>query len=517
MEKNRKTRKNLIRVGVDFGTANTIVVLADNGNYPVLTLPFNYGGETLLTDHAPSCVTLFNGKLYHGPAAVKCRLDHAGDGAVLVRSLKRELYDWYEGKTLLSHGVDLPVETVLTGFLSEIRRAVLRALDVKRAEIEAVIAVPANASSSQRYITLHCFREAGFKVIRILDEPCASGIQFVRERYKKWDRVSADVVIYDLGGGTFDCTFLTIRGERFDPIFSRGISRLGGDDFDEALLKLFEQKNGLAFAPASRPEMLEQAREIKESLTPYTKNLHAETPSGVVSIPVQEFQEALEPFLSKTLELVRDILNFAGQRNLQPERFILVGGSTLLPFVPRKMRTIFGKSKVHIGLYPLSSVAMGAARQAEEASLTVTDRLQNHFGVIRVREDHSDYVDIIFSKGQVLPQPGQTLKAFRGPYDPRYNIGRFRYLECDAVDRNTGQSIGEPLYWNEILFPFDRNLNPDGFLAVELRPEDIYSTDDLRGEAIVEEYSLDEYGIVTVRIARTVQDCYGSSYNLFRR
>ncbi|MFH1090895.1 MAG: Hsp70 family protein, partial [Pseudomonadota bacterium] len=339
-----------IRVGVDFGTTHTIVSLADAGNYPVLSLPFEYQGEVLAKEYVPSCVSLYDGKMYYGPAAVRCFLEHIDDGAVLIPSIKRLLWDWYEGRHFRACGLEAPVADLLTGFLSAVREAILDALDLAEAEIEAVIAVPANSSSSQRYVTLTCFRRAGFKVLRILDEPCASGIQFVRERYKRWDRVEAEVIIYDLGGGTFDTTLLSISRGKYDPVISRGISRLGGDDYDELLLKLVEEKLGRSLDERERLEMRQAVREVKEGITPHTRKLHVDTREGVVSIPIKEFHEAVEPLTERTIELVDHVLGQVKGAADDPDRIVLVGGGTLLPAVQKSLRERFGRNRIHQGL-----------------------------------------------------------------------------------------------------------------------------------------------------------------------
>jgi molecular chaperone DnaK (HSP70) len=511
------TTDRVIRIGVDFGTTHTVVALADSGNYPVLSLPFDYEGETLTADYAYSRIAILGEKRFYGPAAVRCFLDHFEEGAWLAPSIKRLLQHWYEGETIEVAGLRLSVEELLTDFLSSVRQAVLRSLHIEEARIEAVIAVPANASSSQRYVTLNCFRRAGFEVIRILDEPTAAGIQFVRERYKRWDQVETDVVIYDLGGGTFDATLLSIQKDRYDPLATRGISRLGGDDFDEALLGLVERNVGHRFEGRKRVEMLEGVREVKEGIGSYTQKLHVDTPEGTVSIPIREFHDAIRPLVDRTVDLVEQVISQAKGCGKEADRIVLVGGGGLLGAVSKLLRERFGRAKIHQGLYPFAAVAIGAAIQAGTPEIEVTDRLNSHFGVIRVREDDSEYVDVIFEKGRLLPPPGRIETVARLPYDPRYNIGRFQYLECEEIDPETGLSEGEAVYWNEILFPYDRRINIEG---KSLSSEDISlieKTPLLMEERIVEEYFLDAYGILTTRIARTIQDHFSNSYNLFRR
>jgi len=350
-----------------------------------------------------------------------------------------------------------------------------------------------------------------------MDEPCASGIQFVHERYKRWDRVETDVIIYDLGGGTFDTTFLTIRRGQYDPKISRGISRLGGDDFDQVLLELVENRIGRLIGGAEKINLLQRLAAVKESIGPYTQKLHVDVGDQVVTVPIKNYQEAVDPLLNLTIDLVESVLAEVGEVGEPPDRIVLVGGGSLLNLVPKKLRERFGRAKIHQGLYPFASVAIGAAIQAASPDLKVQDRLNNHFGVIRVRRDGSEYVDVIFEKGRKLPGRGDVARVVCPLYDPRHNIGRFLYLECNDLDPVTGQAAGDPVYWNEILFPYDRSINPEGQATAELDDSTIHETEQLLNERILEEYFLDEYGIITTRISRTVQDRFANCYNLFRR
>ncbi len=511
--KTKKTTPSKLRVGIDFGTTHTIVALADDGNYPILNLPFEYKEEVLTTDRVQSCVAFYDGHILFGPAAHACHLDHYEDGAVLIKSIKRLLRDWHEGQQINFGEFIIDVDELLTQFLTELRYSIFRALDIDgEPEIEAVIAVPANAPSSQRFVTLRCFKNAGFKIVRILDEPCASAIQFVHERYKRWDRVQADVIIYDLGGGTFDTTYLAIRKGTYDPRLTRGISRLGGDDFDELLLQMVEEKSDTNFAGAERVRMLDIIREAKESIGPRSRNLHVETKDDVVTIKIKEFEERAAELVDRTIQLVDDVVHKATEGEKTADRIVLVGGGSLLRSVIKKLQERYGKTKLHRGLYPLASVAIGAAIQAGSPELAVRDRLTNHFGVVRVCEDGSEYIDVIFPKGQVLPQKGESIVVARPPYDPRYNIGCFRYLECDDIVAATGKPTSAPVYWNEVRFPYDCSLSPG-----ELTELSVERCDHLRHELILEEYALDEFGIITSRISRTVQDEFSNCYNLFRR
>ena len=106
--------EGIIQVGIDFGTTHTIVVLSDSGNYPILKLPFEFDGEVLVKEYVPSCITFYQEEAYYGPAALECYLRHHRQGAVILRSLKRMLQDWHEGRTIDLLGMKIPVDSLLT-------------------------------------------------------------------------------------------------------------------------------------------------------------------------------------------------------------------------------------------------------------------------------------------------------------------------------------------------------------------------------------------------------------------
>ena len=509
-----KDQKHKIKLGVDLGTTHTIVVRADKKDLPILQPSYAYNGKRLGSQMTPTAATFYQDKFYFGPAAVACFMDRFEDGAVFFGSIKRLLNEWREGAVIEMEGKRFPIDELLTAYLSELRQAVLKALRLKDAEIEAVIAVPANASSSQRYVTLDCFAKAGFQVLRILDEPTASGLQYVHERYKRWDRVDAEAIIYDLGGGTFDACLISIEKGRCNPIMSLGVNRLGGDDFDEILLDLCQREYGRELTGREKALMLGRARKVKESMGPYTQKLTLDFGDREVSVSVKDYLEALEPLLDRTVELTERLSDRADESG-GACRIVMVGGGSLLPLTAKKIREKFGRSRVHQGSRPFASVAAGCAMEAGAHGLQAVDRLGNHFGVMRVREDRGEYIDVIFEKGTLLPEKGQALKATRGPYAPWHNIGRFQYLEFNDLDQDNGLVRGDRLDWNEIIFPFDREITSSGLSLAELASRPVVSTFQLEAERIIEEYYLDSAGIITVRISRTVQDDFSNCYNLF--
>src|SRR5690606_27645379 len=138
------------------------------------------------------------------------------------------------------------------------------------------VAVPANAASRQRYLTLEAFRRAGFTPVAMLNEPTAAAVELAHLHLGELGKKSPKryVVVYDLGGGTFDTSAVSLEGRRFVLIASEGIAERGGDDFDEIVLHAACSQLGIPMPTgAPRAAALERAREAKESLRTASKKL----------------------------------------------------------------------------------------------------------------------------------------------------------------------------------------------------------------------------------------------------
>ena len=132
--------------------------------------------------------------------------------------------------------------------------------------------MPANASSAQRFLTLDAFVAAGFEVVALLNEPSAAGLEYAH-RYRSTITAKREyVLIYDLGGGTFDASLLKMTGHANEVVVSEGIQRLGGDDFDEAIVELVLARLGAArLDAAARDLLLEECAARKEAVGPQTR------------------------------------------------------------------------------------------------------------------------------------------------------------------------------------------------------------------------------------------------------
>src|SRR6185312_1842308 len=162
-----------------------------------------------------------------------------------------------------------------TGFLVQLKSDLLHRSNAglePGERIEAAISVPANASSAQRFLTLDAFTNAGFEVVVLLNEPSAAGFEYAH-RYRATITGKREyVVIYDLGGGTFDASLLKMTGRWNEVITSEGVQRLGGDDFDGEILKLVVAGSKLGeLDTTTRDLLLEECTARKEAVGPNTR------------------------------------------------------------------------------------------------------------------------------------------------------------------------------------------------------------------------------------------------------
>jgi molecular chaperone DnaK (HSP70) len=420
--------------------------------------------------------------------------DSRPDSVLAIGEVEMSLMDW------------------LTKFLTTLRKDLLRhsTLELGRREtLEAMVGVPANANSNQRFLTMEAFRQAGFEVIGMLNEPSAAGIEYAH-RYRQTDftRRREHVVVYDLGGGTFDVSIIRMIGQWHEVIQSQGISRLGGDDFDEILMDLAVQKCELPEATVkdfSRARLQTLCREAKESINPNTRKItvdlgqiHPE--SSEVLIPTSEFYGRCEPLIARTIgameSSMQSVLGDAAADFQSLACVYLVGGSCELPILARSLRERFGK-RVRRSPYPSAATAIGLAIAADQKSgYTLEDRFSRYFGVWRENDHGLEIVfDPIFSKQTELPRAGQPQLTTSRRYHPVHNVGHFRFIECSNLKDQ--QPMGDIISWDDVFFPFDPGLAEEDHLEripVERMPE-------AEPYCVEEVYRCDAQGIIEVTIS----------------
>ncbi len=232
---------------------------------------------------------------------------------------------------------------------------------------KAVITVPAYFDDSQRQATRDAGRIAGLDVLRIVNEPTAAALAYGLD-----ERKSGTIAVYDLGGGTFDCSILSISDGVFKVLATNGDTYLGGDDFDRAIMEVAARDMGIDLAKRD-PELLQHLRDVAEKVKILLSSL--DSAEFVLKLPSRgidfrrtmirsEFEAILAPFIDRSLEKCRAALRDAGLKQQQIDEVVLVGGSTRIPFVRKRVGEFFGRTP-HTELNPDEVVALGAAVQAD--------------------------------------------------------------------------------------------------------------------------------------------------------
>lgn len=498
-----------MQLGIDFGTTRTVVAAVHDGRHPVAA--FDEGGE--FREHVPGIAALRDGELLVGWAAAHALAN--GEAEHAIRSIKRVVQALAPDEPVPG----LPGYTVLellTAFLADLRRLIMERsnLELDGGALEAMVAVPANAASRQRWVTLEAFRRAGFAPTGLINEPTAAAVEFAHHHLGELGKRSPKryVVVYDLGGGTFDTSAVSLEGRRFDLIAAEGIARLGGDDFDEIVLALACEAAGIELTGLPRAAALERAREAKETLRPSSKRLLVELgAAGAVTIDVAALAARCEPLIERTLaqtELLFERLRERGIATDDPRELgglYLVGGAAAFPAVTRQLRARFGK-KLQLAPQPFAATAVGLAIAADRrANVMIREAVTRHFGVWREAAGGADKVfDPLIGKDRVAD--GAVVIERR--YRPTHAVGHLRFLECGALDRR-GQPVQDLVPWADIYFPYDPALADRDELARvpnARRP-------DLLGLEIAETYTYAADGTISVRIENLSRG-YARTYDL---
>jgi molecular chaperone DnaK (HSP70) len=492
-----------MELGVDFGTTRIVVAAADRGNYPLA------GFETpdgQIREWFPPLVAVCGQTRLFGwqAAAVQANREWT-----VLRSLKRRLKSAGPASTIEIAGLRMPLTELLVELLVALRQSLRRSstLNPDRGEaLQVTIGVPANANSNQRFLTAEAFRSAGFQVLGMLNEPSAASIEYGHRRQaERKGQPRHSLLVYDLGGGTFDASLVDLVEDTHTVVAAAGLSDVGGDDFDEILAGLALAGSGLATEPqplteAERFRLLEECRERKESLNPNTRKVTIDLDRvregwGEVTVPVSAFYEGCRPLIERTARVVEQLL--ASRADGPIETLYVTGGGSELPAVARVLKESFGRS-VRRSSYMRSATAIGLAIGADARSgYRLRDRFTRHFGVWREAEEGRKVVfDVLFPRGLGLPASGAPAHRVLRQYAPAHNVGCFRYVEASHLDAD-GEPVGDLTFWDEIQFPFDPGLRdvPDlSLLAVE-------PSGAAAGCQVEEEYWCDAAGMLKVRIA----------------
>ena len=492
-----------MRIGIDYGTTRIVVAAVDRGNYPLVHFEAPDGRDY---DWFPSLLAVSGDQRLYGWEAHERQ---GQPGWASFRSLKRLLKDAGPRSMIDLAGQELDISQLMTEMMAALRRQLLEKSTLgarKFDKLEAMLGVPANANSNQRFLTQESAREAGFEVLGLLNEPSAAAVEFAfRNGGERRNRGEGGLLVYDLGGGTFDVALVTLGDSEGEVIASDGIPNLGGDDFDDALalLALAEAKKPApdepTLTPAEHYTLFEECREKKESLNPNSRKITIDLERvrrnwKEVSFGVDAYYERCRPLIESTRTIVENLLK--GHPEHAIDTLYVTGGGSELPPVARILRETFGRH-VKRSAYMRSATAIGLAIRAEgHEDHPLRDRFTTNFGVWREADEGRNVIfDVIFPRGIKLPsRGGEPLRMLRS-YRPVHNIGYFRYLECAHLGADN-QPEGEISNWDEIRVPFDPGLRD----STDLTQQPVHRFVPPEGLLIEEEYICDAGGGVEVRI-----------------
>lgn len=489
-----------MRFGVDFGTTHTTVAYADRGNYPVVSFG-NEAGDWI--DYIPSLVAWDGAKLVYGFEAEAVALT----GGDFLRSIKRLLSDVdVTPNTQVSLGErSYPIMELVSGFLAYVARQVRESSTIsplrENEPLEAVIGIPAHAFSGQRLMTIEAFERGGWQVLSMINEPSAAGFEYTQRYASTINSKRTRVLVYDLGGGTFDASLVSCEGKRHEVIDSYGHNQLGGDDFDSALADLVLAKLGREREQLSSRELnllLHECRIAKESLNPNSRSVAVEALGKSVSVPVKAFYEAIDELIERTFAAMEPLVhvNARGKFALTTETagLYVVGGAAHLPAITRALKQRYGY-RVHRSSYTAASTAIGLAIAADpDSGYALYDKLSRGVGVFReMRGGQEVSFDPLLGADLSLAPSGDV--SLVRTYQAAHNVGHFRFVEYTETDAY-GVPVGEVSPAGTVLFPFTRQLQEDR--GVDLSKVAVERIDN--GPLIEERYVVSSASTVQVTI-----------------
>ena len=354
-------------IGIDLGTTNSCVAVMEGGEPTVITNP--EGART-----TPSVVAFTKtGERLVGQVAKRQAVTNPNT----ISSIKREMGTDYkvdiEGKKYTPQEVSAMILQKLKADAESYLGETVS---------QAVITVPAYFSDAQRQATKDAGKIAGLEVLRIINEPTAAALAYGLDKDN-----DQKIMVYDLGGGTFDVSILEIGDGVFEVLATSGNNKLGGDDFDQKIIDFlaaeFQKENGIDLKAdkMALQRLKEAAEKAKIELSGVmTSNVNlpfitadASGPKHLdITITRQKFNELTADLVEKTMVPTKNALSDAGVSPSEIDKVLLVGGSSRIPAVQEAVQRLIGKEP-HKGINPDECVAIGAAIQAGVLSGDVED------------------------------------------------------------------------------------------------------------------------------------------------
>src|SRR5690242_19384381 len=485
-------------VGIDLGTTNSEIAVVEGGQPRVLA----EDGDPIL----PSVVGLSeDGKLLVGRAA---RNQWVLAPERTVKSIKRKMGQ--DVKVRLGEQEYRPQE-ISAMILRSLRDRAARQLDTP--VNKAVITVPAYFNDAQRQATREAGELAGLDVVRILNEPTAASLT-----YDPSQRELRRMLVYDLGGGTFDCSIVQAQEGVVEVLASHGDTQLGGDDFDDLLLKhvcdRFQEEHGVDLRAnlVSKARVLRAVEAAKRQLSyhPFARieeEFIAEKEGRALHLSLEvgrdEYEEMIRPLLDRTMDCVQRALDDSRLTPTAVDKVVLVGGSTRTPLIVRLLEERLGQP-AHQEVNPDLCVAMGAAIQAAivagaDVGAVLVDITPHTLGIRCLDTVHGfdfphRFAPIIHRN---TPLPASRSEVFHTVYDRQTEV-EVDVFQGESEDVRNNHRVGRfrieglaPVpAGNQVVVQLDLNL--DGMLKVTARERATGLQKQITIENALAEYERDE-------------------------
>ena len=448
-------------IGIDLGTTNSAVAVLEGNESKIIPNP--EGNRT-----TPSVIAFKNGEIQVGEVAKRQAVTNLNT----ISSIKRHMGDAsykveIEGKQYTPQEISAMILQYLKGYAEEYLGEKVE---------KAVITVPAYFNDAQRQATKDAGRIAGLEVERIVNEPTAAALAYGLDKVDHEEKI----LVFDLGGGTFDVSILELGDGVFDVLSTSGDNHLGGDDFDNKIIEFlvaeFKRDNGIDLSQdkMAMQRLKDAAEKAKKDLSGVTSTqislpfitageagpLHLE-----VTLTRAKFDQLTLDLVERTKEPVRRALSDAGLSASEIDQVILVGGSTRIPAVVEAVRKETGKEP-NKSVNPDEVVAMGAAIQGGVISGDVKDivlldvtplslGIETMGGVFTKLIDRNTTIPT--SKSQVFStaadnQPAVDVHVLQGERPmaaDNKTLGRFQLTDIPAAPRGVPQI--------EVTFDIDKN------------------------------------------------------------
>ncbi len=372
----KKDETNEIIVGIDLGTTNSLIAYIDQGQPKMIVdqenkytlvpsvIHFNKEHQPIVGQSAKNHIikdannTIYSVKRFMGKSFNDLGENHKHTGYKVIDTGNDELVKVQVGDAFFT-----PIELsaiILKQLKSNAESSLNKAIQ------KAVITVPAYFNDAQRQATRDAGKLAGLEVLRIINEPTAASLAYGIGIQKGNNQT---VAVYDLGGGTFDISILSIEDGIFEVLSTHGNTNLGGDDFDQAIVNHWVEQmqldQDLFFNDPNKTQLFRTtAEEAKKSLSTST-SFQKKLEDGLeFKLSLKEFNDLIAPLIKTTIESCRKALKDANIQISEIDEIVMVGGSTRVPLVKDSVSSFF-KKQVHDDLNPDEVVAQGAAIQAD--------------------------------------------------------------------------------------------------------------------------------------------------------